>query len=413
MAEVKVSLREELIFLLNQAAELEHSLCCSYFFTALSLKSSLEEGLTEETLPKARRWKRVFNDIAIEEMMHLAVVNNLLVAVGAPPHFDRPNFPHDCAYFMPDLEIGLRPFSEATLRHFIAVEQPFGGELTLSREALDAADVHGDLDNEIGPDPHRLESQGEIYTMIADGLRYMVGKHGEENVFVGPPARPAVKNFFEMYGFQVVTNLESAIRALDHVVEQGEGGSGDNLNSHHFKFDDVLKDYLTLKQQDPGFEPVRPLLANPFTRTPPEAQGPVNLITDEFAIQVSDLFNEVYVAMLNLLGRFFVTTEETEREAAVLGDAAIEMMTGAIRPLGELLARLPADDGHSGMNAGPSFVVRTLHALPHKTSAWHLMRERAGELRDYTGGLAEKGRETKALEQVQASLGRIVRMLGG
>ena len=32
--------REELIFLLNGAAELEHSLACSYLFTAFSLKSN-------------------------------------------------------------------------------------------------------------------------------------------------------------------------------------------------------------------------------------------------------------------------------------------------------------------------------------------------------------------------------------
>ena len=410
MDQVKVSLREELIFLLNQAAELEHSLCCSYFFTALSLKDSLDEGLTEETLPKVKRWKRIFNDVAVEEMMHLAVVNNLLISVGAPPHFDRPNFPHDCAYYMPDLEIGLQPFNEATLRHFIAVEQPAGGTLPLAPSTLATAGVEGDLENEIGPDPHRLDSQGEIYTMIADGLRYLTQRLGEENLFIGPPMRPAVKDFFGMTGWGVINNLEGAIRALDHVVEQGEGGATVNANSHHSKFSTALNEYLELRAQDPAFEPTRPLLPNPFTRTPPEAQGPVNLITDEFAIQISDLFNETYVTMLNLTGRFFVTTEETEKEAAALGDAAIDMMRGAMLPLGDLLARLPAD-ANSGMNAGPSFVVRTMHALPHKQAAWHVMKERVEELRDYSADLATKAPQSKTLEQAAAAFGRVSKML--
>jgi hypothetical protein len=407
---VKVSLREELIFLLNQAAELEHSLCCSYFFTALSLKAGVEEGLTEETLPKVKRWKRVFTDIAIEEMMHLAVVNNLLIAVGAPPHFDRPNFPHDCAYYMPHLEIGLRAFSEETLNHFIAIEQPAGVTLPFAPTSLPTAGVQGDLENEIGPDPHRLDSQGEIYTLIADGPTYLSERLGEENLFIGPPMRPAVKDFFSMAGWGVINDLDTAIKALDHVVEQGEGGSSVSANSHHARFLGVLDEYIALKAEDPTFDPTRPLLRNPFTRTPPEAQGSVNLITDEFAIQVSDLFNEAYVTMLNLTGRFFVTTEETESEAMTLGDAAIEVMRGAMLPLGELLARLPADTT-SDSNAGPSFVVRTLHALPHKKAAWYVMRERVDELRDYSTELAARGREQAVLDKAAASFGRVAKML--
>ena len=46
----KITLREELIFVLNHASELEHSLCCSYLFTAMTLKDKADEGLTPETL---------------------------------------------------------------------------------------------------------------------------------------------------------------------------------------------------------------------------------------------------------------------------------------------------------------------------------------------------------------------------
>src|SRR5690606_38061882 len=136
--------------------------------------------------------------------------------------------------------------------------------------------------------------------------------------------------------------------------------------------------------------PALPVLSNPFARTPPEASGPVNLIDDDFAINVSDLFNEAYGAMLQVLARFFVTTTETEAEATALGDASLAAMSAGLFPLGELLTRLPAGGAHPGKNAGPSFVVHTLHPLPHKDSAWFMLIERFGELRDYTRALEQR-----------------------
>ena len=144
MTAARVTGREELVFLLNQAAELEHSLCCSYFFTALSLKSRPEDGLAPDELEATTRWKRVFGRVAVDEMNHLAMVNNLLVALGAAPNLDRPNFPHGCSYYMPDIHIQLRPFSEETMMHFVAVEQPADENAPPPSEV----DVLGDLDNE-------------------------------------------------------------------------------------------------------------------------------------------------------------------------------------------------------------------------------------------------------------------------
>lgn len=406
-----VSIREELIFLLNQATELEHSLSCSYLFTAFSLKTEADGGLPPETVAPVARWKRVFRDIAVEEMMHLAVINDLLIAVGAAPNFDRANFPHGCGYYMPDLQIELRPFSESLVRHFVAVEQPTGGTLPL----VPNPDVHwrveGDLDNEIGPDPYELASQGDIYGVILNGLREMVGRLGEDGVFIGPAPSQALRSFFEYSGWEPIRDLASAERALERVVEQGEGGTGENADSHFNRFSGVLEEFLALRELHPGFEPALPALANPFARTPPEGSGPVNLFNDELAIQVSDLFNETYGAMLQLLARFFVTTTETDAEAGALGDASIEAMIGGLQPLGELLTRLPAGTSHPGLTAGPSFVVHTLHPLPHKEAAWHLLRERFGELRDYARRISGHHGGDPALEASAASMDRIVGLL--
>jgi hypothetical protein len=408
---MSVSQREELIFLLNQATELEHSLSCSYLFTAFSLKSRVEEGISPEALEKVTAWKRAITNIAIEEMFHLAVVNDLLIALGAAPHFDRPNFPLDCAYYMPDFQIELRPFTEKVMEHFVAIEQPDGSNLPATTAPDRLQRIEGDMDNEIGADPMQFDSQGDVYGVIQAGLKHLVGRLGEERVFIGPRPSQPLRHFFESNGWAPITDLDSAFRDLAHVVEQGEGHSEDNPDSHYHRFLNVLDEYRALRAADPTFEPARSVLENPFARTPPEASGPVNLIDDEDAIRLSDLFNEAYVAMLQLLARFFVTTEETDDEANALCDAAIEAMVGCIVPLGELLAQLPAGPSNPGRNAGPSFVVRTLHPLPYKDAAWQLLRERFLELEEYTDGLAKQGGVYAPLEDVRRTFRRIVERL--
>jgi hypothetical protein len=75
--------REALIYMLCEAAELEHGIMCQYLFAAFSLKQSADEGLTEEELTAVRRWRQQVSHVATQEMLHLALVHNLLSAVGA------------------------------------------------------------------------------------------------------------------------------------------------------------------------------------------------------------------------------------------------------------------------------------------------------------------------------------------
>jgi hypothetical protein len=41
---MKISDREELIYLLSEASELEHGLCCCYLFAAFSLNATQTKG---------------------------------------------------------------------------------------------------------------------------------------------------------------------------------------------------------------------------------------------------------------------------------------------------------------------------------------------------------------------------------
>jgi Ferritin-like len=58
-----------------------------------------------------------------------------------------------------------------------------------------------------------------------------------------------------------ITDLEGANRAIERIVEQGEGATGDWATAHYGRFLAMLSDYLAMRNEDPDFEPVYPVVA--------------------------------------------------------------------------------------------------------------------------------------------------------
>src|ERR1700758_2814506 len=95
--------REHLWILLSEALQLEHMIMCQYLFAQFSLKDGARDGLTAEQAGAVDRWRA----IAIEEMLHMALVANLMSAIGAAPYFGRPNFPQRSGYFPEEVRLDL------------------------------------------------------------------------------------------------------------------------------------------------------------------------------------------------------------------------------------------------------------------------------------------------------------------
>src|SRR5258705_10350938 len=85
--------REALIYMLCEAAELEHGIMCGYLYAAFSLKQSAGEGLSASEAEAVQRWPKDAFPIAAQERLHLSLVQNLRSPIGASPHLSRPNFP--------------------------------------------------------------------------------------------------------------------------------------------------------------------------------------------------------------------------------------------------------------------------------------------------------------------------------
>src|SRR5205807_325458 len=92
-----------------------------------------------------------------------------------------------------------------------------------------------------------------------------------------------------------VTDLASAVRAIETIVEQGEGPRGDWRAAHFGQFKSVLDELLVLKAADPNFQPARPVL--PATVWP-SVDGHVPRFSDGATARVADIFNVGYEMLL-------------------------------------------------------------------------------------------------------------------
>ena len=119
MAETKLAVqhREHLWSLLVEAAQFEHLIMCQYLYACFSLRTEPDEGLTAEQADAVARWQETLTGIAIEEMLHLALVMNVMTAVGAAPSLSRPNFPRHSEFLPPGADFALLPFGADSLTH--------------------------------------------------------------------------------------------------------------------------------------------------------------------------------------------------------------------------------------------------------------------------------------------------------
>ena len=79
---------------------------------------------------------------------------------------------------------------------------------------------------------------------------------------------------------------------------------------------------------------------------------------------------------------------------ATLANAAVTLMGGVLKPLGDLITTLPVGPEHPGRNAGPSFELfyEDDDLLPHRESAWALLEERVRDASTFCGAVTRARR---------------------
>ena len=378
--------REELFYLLSEAAGFEHSVMCSYLYTMWTLKSDVVEGVTATELATIEGWRSSIRQVALEEMLHLALVNNILAAIGASPHLWRPEFPVQPGRFPAGVVLRLSPFTEATIDHFIYIERPEGITL-VDGAGFDHPEhylrpTRPDL---LSPTPQDYASQGQLYHTVLRGLGNLVDKLGEKNVFVGHGEAQVGAREFGLPGLFKVDGLAAARRAVEEIVHQGEGAPAHREGSHYQRFVAIKEEFMLLKRKRPDFEPARPVAENPILMDAGGRQD-VTPISNSLACKVVDLGNSLYALMIRTFAQVFAPAPLPRDLRVGLALSANELMR-AMTVVGEAVTRLPIGPALPRATAGLTFALPLSCGQLVQRCAAQVLNERVRELAGAAAGL--------------------------
>jgi Ferritin-like len=272
---------------------------------------------------------RLLRSVVTEEMLHVALVSNLLLAVGAEPRFDQPGilpiYPSPLKHHRPPLILNLAPVSIDLIRDtYMTIEQP---EAHGASPEPDSYRTLGQFYHAIEVAFHRLSADGDLFENTQRS-RQMA-----DPTFYGPVSYDSA----ESGGLIGVDDLASACAAIEIMIHQGEGVSLDRwADPSHHELTHYHKYRLLVEGAIP-LGPIHPCATNPRRDELPESlHDPV------------DLFNALYRHLLLTMHELFGDTAD---KGALVG-RLYHTMTNLLRPLGRFLAAQPLEDG---MTAGPTF----------------------------------------------------------
>ena len=382
--------REQLIHELYEAAELEHTLMCTYLYAAFSMKQGEAEGLSKHEVAAVARWRSTIVRIAIEEMGHLIAVWNITAALGAAPRFGRGNFPLDPGVLPAGVVVKLAPFNEAVLQHFIYLERPAEASEADGTGFTPAfAFSRGVHVPRLTPMAIDYDTVGNFYATLGASLGAFVDHHGESSAFCGDPALQMSSVEAGIPGVNPVICSKTAFAAFTAIVQQGEGAPEDAAGSHFQKFVAIRHELAALKAENPDFSPAFPAAVNPVLRPPLRREGRVWL-ENEAAASTVDIANSAYALMLRLIAYSYVIPRSSPVKRLVI-DLALGLMR-AVTPLGERAARLPAGPSNPDCHAGMSFTaLRDAAPILPGASAQRFFSERLSEIAAGAAALEQSG----------------------
>jgi hypothetical protein len=334
----------QLLAHLHQAARLELSTIPLYLYAAYSIQTQSYS----QWAPGISAF-RAIRSVVIEEMLHLSLVRNLVVALGGGDgirFYDEtfvPRYPSPMLHRVPTLMLHLQPCTPELMRTvFMPLELP---------EKTDAP-----------PQPDRYNTIGQFYAAIEQGLKRLAGELGPDLWAHNRSDLQYSRAYWNQDGGGepvVITDLETALEALRTIVEQGEGIAphratvpldpvspkfGLNELSHYAKFRRIAEGV-------DGIGTVWPLPTDPKVAG---YEGQVRAL--------AELANAAYCYVLCLIDAVYAATSDTVKagersERYGLERSFIAAMGGLLFPIADILV-------HHG--AGPTFEFHRFDEGPPK-----------------------------------------------
>jgi Ferritin-like len=345
---------ETLVTHLHQAAQVEMSTIPMYLYAAYSIDT---KGHTQWNPGISAA--RTIIAVAIEEMLHLCLVRNLIVAIGAGNRikfYDKefmPTYPSNMLHRVPLLPLVL---SECSTELMDSVFMPL--EYPAQRGAKAQS--------------NQYETLGQFYMAIQDGLNNVDRSEGSKLWRYAEHNAPwQYDNAYwnrDGGGLPVeITDLHTAQAALNMVVEQGEGVDPDKAIVPVDPISpregiEELSHYARFSRIQRGIEVIGKVRNVPFCPTVADHVDPENPfktpITHPPALCLAILFNAAYCYTLAMLDKLYELPSHFEPKKQSpryhLERTFIAAMQGLLYPIADLLTRTPGTN-EGDLTAGPTF----------------------------------------------------------
>jgi Ferritin-like len=313
---------------LQNAIELEHSTIPPYLTAMFSLKPGKNDEIA-----------RLIHSIVVEEMLHMTIASNVLIAIKGTPAINKADFipkypgPLPMSVGGKDFIVGIEAFSIPLVENiFMKIEEP---EKPIPVQKTLAAVV---------PD---FATIGEFY----DALKKKLAEFGN-SIFVAPPSQQVSQWFDDKRLFPIV-DVASADRGIDIIVQEGEGTSTDPFQSpgdpaHYYKFGEIAAGKKIVPKPGGGY--VYGGVAIPFDAAAVYPMKPnpklANFAPDTQARERAEAFDLAYSSLLNALHTAF--NGQPDRINVAIG------LMYELKMIAVSLMQTPIGDG-SSQTAGPTF----------------------------------------------------------
>ncbi|WP_287291213.1 ferritin-like domain-containing protein [Mesorhizobium sp.] len=382
--------RDETIFWLSLAAEIEHSLMVQYLFAAYSIDPASVPA-ENDVRRLATEIRNTLLQIAREEMGHFISVQNLLHAVGGALHFGRQFSPFEFA--IQPFSYRLEPATLDSIAKYVIAESPNRpvSELVLRPDPAQDAAIKQKLIDDIGPRAVRsnggipLFHVGELFARLHD-----LFKSGLDDTDLRP-GRGGFQATWRDWGYEALPGTggkivlveelsaasasdlrRDAVTAIAAIGDQGEAFDAPVADGDESHFERFLSLYEKLEQAETALgRPIAlPVVMNPATIPPP---APGGHITHGRALRWAHLCNLRYRLLLDCLHHSLLSDLASyEVSGTQMGDRTpkgiLQLWTFAemrrFKVIAEKLVELPAGTA-PGSRAGPPFELPYSLRMPH------------------------------------------------
>lgn len=251
---------------------------------------------------------QIIKSIVLEEMLHMCIACNILNAVGGHPTINQRGFPLRYPSELPmgigdepghKFIVGLKKCSIESIRDtFMVIEEP---EDPLRFPTVTAAGPKGGSATD-------YRTIGQFYLAIREAILKL-----GDSIFTGDP-KLQVTGWFGSRELFPITDAQSAARAIDLIIEQGEGTSKtpvdvDGEYAHYYRFAQIVEGrHLVVSEKVPnGYAyagvkiPLDPAGVYPMIDNPTLITMPRNTLVARLA----DECDESYTSFLNSLQATF------------------------------------------------------------------------------------------------------------